>query len=49
MAKLTPAGQALIDEASGIVDDTVASILKRAPRLSTKLNSVLDLLDSLRT
>jgi hypothetical protein len=49
MAKLTPAGQALINEASGIVDDTVASILKRAPRLSTKLNSVSSLLDSLRT
>ena len=49
MAKLTPAGQALINEASGIVDDTVASILKRAPNLSTKLNSVSSLLDSLRT
>jgi len=49
MAKLTPAGQALIDEASGIVDDTVASILKRAPRLSTRLDSVSSLLDSLRT
>ena len=49
MAKLTPAGQALVKEASGIVDDTVASILKRAPKLSTKLNSVSSLLDSLRT
>jgi DNA-binding MarR family transcriptional regulator len=49
MAKLTPAGQALINEASGIVDDTVASILKRAPKLSTKLNSISSLLDSLRT
>src|SRR5262245_50746302 len=37
MAKLTPAGQALVNEASGIVDETVASILKRAPRLSTRL------------
>jgi DNA-binding MarR family transcriptional regulator len=49
MAKLTPAGRALINEASGIVDDTVASILKRAPKLSTELNSVSSLLDSLRT
>jgi hypothetical protein len=49
MAKLTPAGQALVDQASGIVDDTVASILKRAPKLATKLSSVLSLLDSLRT
>jgi hypothetical protein len=49
MAKLTPAGQALINEASGIVDDAVASILKRAPNLSTKLSSVSSLLDSLRT
>ena len=46
---MAPAGQALINEASGIVDDTVASILKRAPALSTKLNSVSSLLDSLRT
>ena len=49
MAKLTPAGQALINEAAGIVDDTVASFLKRAPSLSTKLSSVSSLLDSLRT
>jgi hypothetical protein len=49
MARLTPAGQALVNEASGIVDDTVASILKRAPQLSTKLNSVSSLLDSIRT
>jgi len=49
MAKLTPAGRALVNDASGIVDDTVASILQRAPRLSGKLNSVSSLLDSLRT
>lgn len=49
MAKLTPAGHALINEASAIVDDTVASILERAPRLSAKLSSVSSLLDSLRT
>jgi len=49
MAKLTPAGQTLINEASGIVDETVASFLKRAPKLSTKLNSVSSLLDSLHT
>jgi DNA-binding MarR family transcriptional regulator len=48
MAKLTPAGQALVNEASGIVDDTVASIIERAPKLSAKLNSVSNLLDCLR-
>jgi len=49
MATLTPAGHALINEASAIVDNTVASILERAPRLSAKLSSVSSLLDSLRT
>lgn len=49
MAKLTPAGQALINEASGIVDEAVASMLERAPRLSARLSSVTSLLDSLRT
>jgi DNA-binding MarR family transcriptional regulator len=49
MAKLTPAGRALINEAAGIVDDTVASILKRADSLATNLNNVSSLLDSLRT
>jgi hypothetical protein len=49
MAKLTPAGKALISEASAIVDDTIDSMLKRSPKLATKLNSVSDLLDSLRS
>lgn len=49
MAKLTPAGQASINEAAGIVDDAIASILKRAPGLSTKLNNVSSLLDSIRS
>jgi len=48
MAKLTPAGQTLINDASSIVDETVASILKRAPGLSNRLHSVSSLLDSLR-
>ena len=48
MAKLTPAGQALVEEASGIVDETVASILKRAPKLASRLSSLSSLLDSLR-
>ena len=49
MAKLTPAGQALINEPAGIVDEAVASILERAPKLSARLSSVTSLLDSLRT
>jgi len=49
MATLTPAGQALVKEASGIVNDTVSSMLERAPKLSGKLNGLSNLLDSLRT
>ena len=48
MAKLTPAGQVLINDATAVVEETVASILKRAPALSAKLSSVASLLDSLR-
>lgn len=46
MATLTDAGQELLRDASGVVNDTMASILGRSPRLSSKLNVMTDLMDS---
>jgi DNA-binding MarR family transcriptional regulator len=48
MAKLTPAGHALVEDASSVVDETITSILERAPKLSAKLGTVSNLLSSLR-
>lgn len=48
MATLTPAGHALVSDASSVVDDTMAVILERAPKLSARLNGIVNLLNSLR-
>jgi len=47
IAALTPAGRELLDDACGVVDDCMASILKRAPRLADRLAETLELLDEL--
>ncbi len=46
MANLTSAGQEMVSDASGVLDDTMASILGRAPKLAAKLNPITELLDS---
>ncbi len=46
MATLTPAGQTLVEDASGVLNDTMASILGRAPKLAAKLGPITELLDS---
>jgi DNA-binding MarR family transcriptional regulator len=48
IAKLTPAGHALVKDASSVVNETMTSILERAPKLSAKLGTVSNLLNSLR-
>jgi DNA-binding MarR family transcriptional regulator len=37
IAALTPAGRELLDDASGVVDDTMQTVLKRSPKLTGKI------------
>jgi DNA-binding MarR family transcriptional regulator len=47
IAALTPAGRELLEDASGVVDDTMRSLLQRAPRVAAELGKFLDLLQEL--
>ena len=46
IATLTTAGQELVGDASGVVNDTMTLILERSPKLSAKLRSMTKLMDS---
>ncbi len=46
IATLTPTGQTLVKDASGVLNDTMASILGRTPKLAAKLKPITELLDS---
>lgn len=46
IATLTKAGQELVSDASGVVNDTMALILERLPK-SAKLGGVINLMDSI--
>jgi len=45
IAALTPAGRELLDDASGVVDDTMKTILKRSPELTERIEELTELLD----
>lgn len=45
IAALTPAGRELLDDASGVVDDTMQALLRRAPDLAAQADGLTDLLD----
>ena len=45
IAALTPAGRELLDDASGVVDDTMNVLLKRSPEMSGKIVELTELLD----
>ena len=47
MAALTPAGQELVSDASAVVSDSLATMLQRSPKLSAKLETMIELLESL--
>jgi len=47
IAGLTPAGRELVDDASGVVDDTMKAILERSPQLSSKLTEIIGILDDI--
>jgi len=45
IAALTPAGRELLEDASGVVDDTMKALLKRAPELASRADELTGLLD----
>ncbi len=47
IAALTPAGRDLLNDASGVFDDTMKSALRRAPALAGRVDEMVELLDDL--
>jgi len=47
IAALTRAGHELLDDASGVVDDTMRQILERAPKATAQMTEFIDLLDDI--
>ena len=45
IAALTPAGRELLDDASGVVDDTMNTLLKRSPEIAEKIADLSELLE----
>jgi DNA-binding MarR family transcriptional regulator len=45
IAALTPAGRELLNDASGVVDDTMKTVLKRSPALADKIVEFTELLE----
>ena len=45
IAALTPAGRELLDDASGVVDDTMKTVLKRSPVLADKIVEFTEVLE----
>ncbi len=47
MAVLTRAGRELLNDASGVVDDTMKTLLKRTPELSSQAKQMTELFDGI--
>ncbi len=47
IAALTPAGREVLDDASGIVDDTMKVVLKRTPQVATHAGAMTELLEEI--
>ncbi|NOX70580.1 MAG: winged helix-turn-helix transcriptional regulator [Gammaproteobacteria bacterium] len=47
IAALTPAGRELVNDASGVVDDAMTTILQRSRRVATQIEQMIELLDDL--
>ena len=45
LASLTPAGQELVEDASGVVNDTMNVILERSPKIAARIDEMIGLLD----
>lgn len=47
IAALTPAGREVLNDASGVVDDTMRAVLKRTPELAARAEEIIELLDGI--
>lgn len=47
IAALTPAGRALLSDASTVVDDTMRALLQRSPRTAARLDTLIEALDEI--
>lgn len=47
IAALTPAGREVLDDASGVVDDTMKTLLKRTPQVATHAGAMTELLEEI--
>ena len=47
IAALTPAGRELLSDASGVIDDTIRSVLQRAPKVAADPEALIELLQDL--
>jgi DNA-binding MarR family transcriptional regulator len=47
IAALTPAGREVLDDASGVVDDTMRAVLKRTPQVATHAGAMTELLEEI--
>ena len=47
IAALTPAGRDLLEDASGVVDDTMKTVLKRSPQTAAHAADIADWLDNI--
>jgi DNA-binding MarR family transcriptional regulator len=44
IAALTPAGRELLDDANGVVNDTLQAVFKRSPELARRIDEITELL-----
>ena len=47
IAALTPAGRELLNDASGVVGDTMQTLLERSPQVTSRLDELTDLLEEI--
>jgi DNA-binding MarR family transcriptional regulator len=47
IAALTPAGRELLDDSSGVVDDTMRAALKRTPQVAAHADAMTELLEEI--
>lgn len=47
LASLTPAGHELVDDASGVVNDTMKAILEHSPKITARMDEMIELLEDL--
>ena len=45
LAALTPAGRELVNDAAGVVDDSMKVILARSPKVTARLDELIELLE----